>query len=58
MFKVIRKIFFAVVLLRLFSMVGDVVHGPMKTFICIALLVCGIRMIFSKDADESDRDHH
>lgn len=51
MFKVIRKIFFAVVLLRLFSMVGDVVHGPMKTFICIALLVCGIRMIFSKEED-------
>ena len=51
MLKVIRKIFFAIVLLRVIAMVADVAHGPVKVIGIVALLFCGIRMVFSKDTD-------
>ncbi len=54
MFNTIRKIFFAVVLLRVIAMVGNVIHGPMKSIIIIILLVLGARMVFSKRTDNED----
>ncbi len=54
MFKVISKIFFIVILMRIITMVGNVAHGPMKSIIIIALLVLGLRMVFSKKAERDD----
>lgn len=56
MFNTISKIFCAVVLLRIIAMVGDVIHGPMKSIIVIILLVLGARMVFSKKDDSEDED--
>ena len=54
MLNIIRKIFFAVILLRVIAMVAEVAHGPLKAIGIIALLFCGIRMVFSKETDGSE----
>lgn len=56
MFNIIRKVFFAVVLMRVIAMVGNVLHGPMKGIIIIILLVLGARMVFSKKTNTEDDD--
>ena len=51
MVNIIRKVFFAVILLRVIAMIAEVAHGPVKIIGIVALLFCGIRMVFSKETD-------
>jgi hypothetical protein len=53
MFNVIRKIFFAVVILRIIATMNRF-DGPFKYIAIIALLFLGIRMVFAKRADPDD----
>ena len=53
MFKVISKIFFALVILRVIAAMNRF-DGPFKYIAIIAMLVLGIRMVFAKRADPDD----
>ena len=52
MFKIIRKIFFVLVILRIIAMAANVADGPMKAMLILGLLVLGGRMVFAKDTDD------
>lgn len=54
MLNTIRKIFFAVILLRVITMIAEVFHGPLKVVGIVALLFCGTRMMFTKEYDGSE----
>ena len=53
MFKVISKIFFALVILRVIGAMNRF-DGPFKYIVIIALLVLGIRTLFAKRTDPDD----
>ena len=53
MFKVISKIFFALVILRVIAAMNRF-DGPFKYIAIIALLVLGIRTVFAKNTDTDD----
>ena len=52
MFKIIRKIFFALATLRIISMAANVADGPIKAILILGLPVLGGRMVFAKDTDD------
>lgn len=54
MLNMIRKIFFVVILLRVTTMIAEVIHGPLKVVGIVALLFCGTRMVFTKEHDGSE----
>lgn len=51
MFNILKKIIIAILLLRILAMIANVMHGPMRAIVVVALLFCGIRFVFSKDTD-------
>ena len=53
MFKVISKVFFALVILRVIAAMNRF-DGPLKYIAIIALLVLGIRTLFGKRTDPDD----
>lgn len=48
MLKIIRKVFFALVILRLLAIGNDLPSGPLKGIFIISMLILGVRMLFSK----------
>lgn len=57
MFKVISKIFFALVILRVIGAMNRF-DGPFKYIAIIALLVLGFRTLFGKHTDPDDDKSH
>ena len=51
MFKIIQKVFFALVIMRLLSMGANLPNGPLKGIFIIAMIVLGVRTVFAKDTD-------
>ena len=51
MFKIIKKVFFVLVIMRLLSMGANLPNGPLKGIFIIAMLVLGVRTVFAKDTD-------
>ena len=54
MLNVIRKVFFALVIMRLLVIGKDLPSGPVKGIFIIGMLVLGVRMLFSKETDGED----
>ena len=51
MFKIIRKVFLAVVLLRLLAIGNNLPAGPVKLIFIIGILILGVRTLFAKTTD-------
>lgn len=54
MLKIIRKVFFALVILRLLAIGNELPSGPLKGIFIISMLILGVRMLFSKKTDGKD----
>lgn len=54
MFKIIKKIIFVVILVRILGILANVTPGPAKTIAILGIVVLGVREVFSKNADIGD----
>lgn len=51
MFKIIQKVFFALVIMRLLAIGNNLPSGPVKLIFILGLLILGVRTIFAKNTD-------